>query len=323
MKRVSASAGANPPLREILLGLERDGPSAGTLRSLRRRMAGDPASLALLGIGWDAAWDVVGRATLYRACADLCPSVQMEVAGHPVRAQLAREGLWCCYLPLVQVALSRWSRLQRRVLVGIAGAGASGKSVFAALISRILNRVGGIRAAVCALDGFHYPNAYLDAHHTTLEDGERVPLRRVKGSPASFDVGAFVQALRDLREQEEVRLPRYDRKIHDPVPDAVRIGTEVGIVLVEGNYLLLDDGQWSQIGDLLDMRLFIDVPQQELRRAMVERHVAGGRSAQEARRYYERVDRRNAELILLTAVRADIVLHRDARQRLVGMTPAP
>jgi pantothenate kinase len=207
------------------------------------------------------------------------------------------------------------------VLAGITGPGAAGKSVFALLLERLYNampdRAG--RAAVCPLDGFHYPNAYLDSHTQVDGQGRAVPLRSVKGSPPSFDVGAFIDTLRGLRSGGAVEAPRYDRRLHEPVPGGIRIGRGDRVVLVEGNYLLLDEGRWGEVAGLLDVRLFLAQPLEVVREAMVERFVSGGRTEQDARAYYERVDRRNFEVIMATIGRADLILERSADQHIAAL----
>jgi len=52
---------------------------------------------------------------------------------------------------------------------------------------------------------------------------------------------------------------------------------------------------------------------------MVERFVAGGRTEPDARAYYERVDRRNYEIIMSTVGRADLVLERGADQHIESL----
>jgi len=274
--------------------------------------------LGELGLGADPA----ERLRLFAGAADLCPKVTLEVAGYDVEARLTPAELWRFYLPLCQAIRQVGHRAGRRILVGVGGPGASGKSVLALLLIELLNRwpdAAARRAALCTLDGFHFPNSYLDSHFTTDAAGRRVPLRAVKGSPDSFDAASFVAALRRLRSEPAVSLPRYDRRLHDPVPDGHPVGPEDGIVLVEGNYLLLDRDHWADVAGLLDLCLFISLPMEAAREAMVPRFVRGGRPAEEARRRYDAVDRANYEVIVSTMPRADLVIRRDARQRIIAI----
>ncbi len=176
----------------------------------------------------------------------------------------------------------------------------------------------------CPMDGFHYPNAYLDSHTVTDTQGQRRSLlRSVKGSPPSYDLDGFIETLGRLRAGEAVAAPRYDRRLHDPVPDDIRIGAEDRVVLVEGNYLLLEEGRWAKVAGLLDVSVFLSQPVEVVREAMIERFIAGGRTEADARAYYERVDRRNYEIIMSTIARADLVLERSAEQHITAATAGP
>ncbi len=104
------------------------------------------------------------------------------------------------------------------------------------------------------------------------------------------------------------------------MPDDIRIGVEDRVVLVEGNYLLLDEGRWAEVAGLLDVSVFLSQPMVVVREAMVERFIAGGRTEPDARAYYERVDRRNYETIMSTIARADLVLARSAEQHITSAT---
>ena len=91
------------------------------------------------------------------------------------------------------------------------------------------------------MDGFHYPNAALETY-TTVRGGKEISLKSIKGAPETFDVAALAAKLGAARE-ESVTFPVYDRRIHDVVPNAVT--ADAPILLVEGNWLLLDEEPWS------------------------------------------------------------------------------
>jgi pantothenate kinase len=307
-------------LEALLRRVSAGGPAPGDLEALAERVEQDPATTAVRAAGLEPG-GVAERLALLRRVADWAPAVEMEVAGHRVRACVSLSELWRYYVPICLGLAGLAAGRAGRVVAGITGPGAAGKSVFALLLRRLYNSLPNApgRAAVCPMDGFHYPNAYLDSHTVVDAQGRAVPLRSVKGSPPSFDVEGFIALLRRLREGEAVDAPRYDRRIHDPVPGDIRIGAEDRLVLVEGNYLLLAEGRWAAVAGLLDVSIFLQQPMEAAREAMVERFVAGGRTEQDARAYYERVDRRNYEVITSTIDRADLVLERAADQHIASM----
>jgi pantothenate kinase len=292
-------------------------------RDLLVRSVGDgPVADAIRTVSSGPSPSVEEQVAIFRAASPLCPVVELDVAGHTEEASVTLEELWRFYVPLVDVAAGLARRRGTRALVGVAGPPASGKSVFSALLARVLNATARAPepACVCPMDGFHRPNAYLGSHRTRAPSGGSIPLREIKGAPETFDAPALTRAVRALRSQESVLWPLYDRRRHDPVPDALRIGPEHRIAIVEGNYLLCQGQGFGDVADLLDLRLFLRVPPQVAREVMIARHVRGGRSPRSARTHWERSDSRNYELVMASLGRADLVVDRDSTQAIRAIT---
>lgn len=193
--------------------------------------------------------------------------------------------------------LAEWIRRRaggrRRFLFGITGSPGSGKSTLAAWLARSLS------APIVPMDGFHLDN------HTLDERG----LRHLKGAPDTFDAGGFVEAVGLLRVADtDVLVPDFDREADESRADAIRVAREERIVIVEGNYLLLDSRPWSSLRDLLDTVAHLDLDVDRRVERLVARHVAFGRSVDEAVRFVEESDERNAALVEATRHRADIVI---------------
>ncbi len=220
------------------------------------------------------------------------------------------------YLPLARRLWERQRALGRRMLVGISGLPGGGKTVTAATLARVLDALGrgrGERAIHLSLDGFHYPNAWLESHTGRDHDGRVVILRRIKGAPNTFDAEAAARLLRRVREGDEVvRFPVYSRALHDPVPDAVQVTAAHRIVVFEGNYLFLDTPPWPAVRALFDVRLFVETPEAARLRNLRERHLRGGKSPEEVDRQIRSVDQRNAALIAPSARYAHARLLRSA-----------
>jgi pantothenate kinase len=135
----------------------------------------------------------------------------------------------------------------RRFLVAIAGPPGAGKSTLAdALYAEMIGR--GERSVVLPMDGFHMDNGLLE---------ERGLLAR-KGAPETFDVRAFDDIVRAVRKgDEEVLVPVFDRSRELAIASARAIPVETRIVLIEGNYLLLDEAPWSRLAGLFDLSIFV------------------------------------------------------------------
>jgi pantothenate kinase len=145
------------------------------------------------------------------------------------------------------------------------------------------------------LDGFHLSNA-------TLEERG---LRPVKGAPETFDCEGFLRLLERVRdEQRTIRWPAFHRELDEPTPDEIPIFPDTRLVVVEGNYLLLDGPWWQDVRALLDEVWYVDARPEALRARLIERAIAFGRTAEEATRHVDGSDMPNAELVARTREQA-------------------
>jgi pantothenate kinase len=187
----------------------------------------------------------------------------------------------------------------RRIL-GIAGAPGGGKSTLA---RQIADALGEDTARLVPMDGFHLAQAEL----------ERLGRADRKGAFDTFDAAGFVALLARLRTAREavVYAPEFHREIEEPIACAVPVPREVPLVVTEGNYLLLADGEWAGVRELLDEAWFVETDDDRRREWLIARHVAFGKEPSYARAWVMRSDERNAELVATTRDRADLVVRVD------------
>lgn len=253
----------------------------------------------------------------------------LVLAGQRTPVQVPHEQLWNYYVPFARWLMAQARSGPGRFLVGISGIPGSGKSVMAEILRIILTPMlgaerGAGRAVVVGLDGWHFPNAYLLSHFVKDQAGNDMPLKTFKGAEFTFDAAKGKTSFAALKQQPTatLSLPAYDRQKHDPVDDAVRITADDRLVLIEGNYLLLDHGDWAGMADLFDLRVFINMDAAAgaaLKEALIARHIRGGRTREDAKRHYERVDARNARVIQATMDRADVVIEKASPQLVTGI----
>ena len=185
---------------------------------------------------------------------------------------------------------------RERFVVAIAGAPGAGKSTIAAQVAGLLPQGSAI---VVPMDGFHYDDAVLDQRG----------LRHRKGAPETFDFRGFEHLLRRIRaREEEIAIAVFDRERELSRAAAAIIEPAVRFVLVEGNYLLLDEAPWRGLAPLFDFSIFLDVPREELERRLHQRWADHGRPADEARAWVASNDMPNVDRVRGRRRLADLVI---------------
>ena len=187
-----------------------------------------------------------------------------------------------------------------RFLLGIAGSPGSGKTTLATLLVAELNARDPGTAAALPMDGFHLANATLD----------RLGRHDRKGAIDTFDGWGFLALLHRVRTETDhtVFAPSFRREVDEGVAGEIAIDPDARVVVVEGNYLLVDDGPWARVRAALDEAWFCSAPDAVREARLVERHTRHGRTVEAARAWARDVDGVNAALIEATRGRADLVV---------------
>ena len=185
-----------------------------------------------------------------------------------------------------------------RYMVGIAGAPGSGKSTLSTQLRDGLIAVGE-SAIVVPMDGFHFDDAVLNAR------GHRPR----KGAPFTYDVLGFEVLLKRVKAREPaIAIPVFDRSIELSRAAADIISANTKFILVEGNYLLLNSAPWNQLKSLFDFTLFVDEPEIELVRRLMQRWHEHGFDEAYAKNWIASNDLLNIREVQANSVTADLVI---------------
>ncbi|KAF4977783.1 hypothetical protein FZEAL_5749 [Fusarium zealandicum] len=157
----------------------------------------------------------------------------------------------------------------------------TGKTTFSQIVTERLN-ARALAAAPSApapatfvpMDGFHLTRAALSA----MPDPDTAHFRR--GAAFTFDAPKFLSLVKSLSTSpitsEPILAPSFDHALKDPRDDDIAVQPEHRIVVLEGNYLALDQDVWRDAAKLLDEIWFVEVDFDVARKRLRERHVKAG-----------------------------------------------
>lgn len=184
-----------------------------------------------------------------------------------------------------------------RIVIAVAGPPAAGKSTVAEGVQQRLEKAG-IPCALVPMDGFHLDNSEL----------EGLGLLSRKGSAQTFDLAGFTALLESLTTEDEVSVPLFDRAKDKVLPAARMINARHRHVVVEGNYLFLDEPGWRDLARFWTLSVFIAPSLEVLRARLLQRWLDHGLSAETAEERAEGNDLPNARHVLENSNRTNIDL---------------
>ncbi|AEO57016.1 hypothetical protein MYCTH_2302694 [Thermothelomyces thermophilus ATCC 42464] len=169
-----------------------------------------------------------------------------------------------------------------RFLIAVGGIPGSGKTTLSKRLTAALNARHAAQfpgrppvAVFVPMDGYHYTRAQLDA----IPDPATAHARR--GAEFTFDGAAFLRLVRRLKEpltdgSPTVLAPSFDHALKDPKEDDIAVERTHRIVVLEGNYTLLNKPPWSDAASLFSFTVFVSVPREVARARLAARHLAAG-----------------------------------------------
>ncbi len=184
-------------------------------------------------------------------------------------------------------------KVERGILIGIAGGSGSGKTLVS---KRIIEDLGSERVIIIQQDSY-----YKDLSYLPLEERAK----RNFDHPESIDTEMLIEQMNGLLHGKCIDQPIYDFAIHAHKPAPRRIGPH-SIIVLEG-ILILDD---PRLREMMDIKVYVDTDSdvrllRRLRRDVKER----GRSVESVLEQYEKSVRpMHLQFVEPTKRYADIII---------------
>lgn len=232
-----------------------------------------------------------------KECFEFC------VNGLTIRAEFSPQDTRNIFIPLLERLTRLQAEKKRRIAVFLAAPPAAGKSTLCCYLEHLSRTLPGLTPVqAVGIDGFHYCQEYLDSHEIE-RDGRIIPLKTIKGAPETYDVEKLRGLLARLDEENQF-WPLYSRRIHNPVENAVEIREK--ILILEGNWLLLDEAPWNSLS--CDYSIFLRAGDESQLERIVQRKMMGGFSEEHARRIVRSNDWPNIQRCMSHSRRGDLNL---------------
>jgi hypothetical protein len=230
----------------------------------------------------------------------------VEINGIEVEADFSVAAIENILIPL----LGKLTRLQkeknRRIFVILAAPPGAGKSTLLSFLQYLSENTEGITPITAiGMDGFHHYQDYL-LSHTTVRNGEEIQMVKVKGAPETFDLDRLLERIRAVASGEDCGWPTYNRMKHNPEENAIQVTGD--IVLLEGNYLLLDQPGWRDIKKYSDFSIKLTADENMLKNRLLDRKIKSGTSPEEAEKFVGFSDMANVRTCLDHSMEADLEL---------------
>ena len=231
---------------------------------------------------------------------------ELNINGFTSQVKLMPKEISEVYTPL----LKRISHLRnrqaksKRTKILLAGPPGSGKSTFASVLEKLSLQQKSYSIQSLGLDGFHFKNTYLRSKFISYK-GKKLTLESIKGAPETFDIKSLLKQWK-LLDNPIAQWPVYDRNLHDPASDKIVVKSNV--LVLEGNWVLLDEENWRALSVQADLTIFLHANEEQVCERLKARKKRGGFSLEEIEAHYLRTDRPNVYRVLSESLSADLEL---------------
>ena len=239
----------------------------------------------------------------------------VNINGIDVHASYSDDCIDTIFKPLLHRLSDMRKTKNAKLLVMLAAPPGAGKSTLVSFLEYLAKDIiPEFKVQAIGMDGFHRRQEYLESH-TMMVDGAEVRMVEVKGCPETFDLDKLKASIEGALAGTKKAWPTYDRHLHNPVEDAIKLDAD--ILLLEGNYLLLDSPGWDELSNLADYTIKISADSDMLRNRLIDRKEKSGNSREKAEQFVDFSDMRNVRLCLDHSRKADLELVLDPNNNYV------
>ena len=233
----------------------------------------------------------------------------VNINGIDVDAQYTEQAVHTIFLPLLKKLTELQKEKGGRLLVMLAAPPGAGKSTLLSFLEKLCQGDETLcDLQTIGMDGFHRRQEYLQSHFVQ-RNGKQISMVEIKGAPITFDLETLTDRVKKVASGAVCGWPVYNRMLHNPVENAVTVRKNV--VLLEGNYLLLNEDGWRGLSAYADCTISVSAEAEMLRKRLIDRRGKTGVDAEAATRFVDFSDMPNVRLCLEKTLPADIQLSID------------
>ena len=186
---------------------------------------------------------------------------------------------------------------KNRYFIALSGPPASGKSTISEKLANDL-RANEYNSSILQMDGFHYDDLILKEKKLLLK----------KGAPETFDVMGLINFVSRLQKEDEVIIPIFDRSLELSRSSAVIISKNTKVIIVEGNYILLNSYPWCELHKFFNTTVMINCEKKILEKRLIERWKNFNLPKEEIDEKVYKNDLPNGVNVLKNSIKADYIL---------------
>ena len=186
---------------------------------------------------------------------------------------------------------------KNRYFIALSGPPASGKSTISEKLANDL-RAKEYNSSILQMDGFHYDDLILKEKKLLLK----------KGAPETFDVMGLINFVSRLQKEDEVIIPIFDRSLELSRSSAVIISKNTKVIIVEGNYILLNTYPWCELHKFFNTTVMINCEKKILEKRLIERWENFNLLKEEIDDKVYKSDLPNGVKVLKNSIKADYIL---------------